>query len=311
MRRTLLTLSVLGTLIVPAAATAGGPQSSDTQVRAVKVFQVGGHVKVDVIVAHPDAKAHALPRKARNTGTARITLRAADGAVLATHSARAALPVSVPRARQVLQTYRFALEPAVGAQIASAGTVNVSVVAESSLDPDGSGPAAPATDRDTATADVAIEDVDAEAPLSHYVDIGFGTGRSCDIDSDDCGAYFDFRSLPGPFHDETGDVRIKPSGGRTTIWFGRSTQFLEGFVSSMASDRFEITNGIVIPWGIGKITSAPRDAGTPGKPGGPLALDVEREWTGRHDWHVWGYVNIAVSDQRGTSQSLSPFSVRS
>jgi hypothetical protein len=251
MRRTLLTLSALGALIVPAAATAAGPQSSHTQVRAVNVFQVDGHVKVDVVVAHPDAKGRGLTRHARNTGTARITLRTADGAVLASHSARAALPVSVPRAREVVQTYRFALDPAAGAHVASAGRVNVSVVAESRLDPDGAGPADPSTDRDTSTADVAVEDVDAEAPLSHYVDIGFGTGRSCDIDNDACGAYFDFRSLPGPFHDETGDVRIKPSGGRTTIWFGRSTQFLEGFVSSMASDRFEITNGFVVPWGFG------------------------------------------------------------
>jgi hypothetical protein len=310
MRRTLLTLSALGALIVPAAATAAGPQSSHTQVRAVKVFRVGGHVKVDVVVAHPDAKA-ALPRKASNTGTARITLRAADGAVLAAHDARAALPVSVTRARQVLQTYRFALDPAAGAQVASAGTVNVTVVAESRLDPDGAGPADPATDRVTDTADVSVEDVDAEPPLSHYLDIRFGTSPFCDIDNDDCGVYFDFRSLPGPFHDETGRVKIKPTGGRTTIWFGRDTQFLDGFVSSMASDRYEITNGIVIPWGIGKITSAPRDAGTPGKPGGPLALDVEREVPGRHDWHVWGYVNIAVAAQRDTSQRLSPFSVRS
>jgi hypothetical protein len=299
MRRTLLALSVLGALIVPAAATAAGPQSSHTQVRAVKVFQVDGHIKVDVVVAHPDAKAAKPSRKARNTGTARITLRAADGAVLASHAARAALPVSVPRAREVVQTYRFALDPAAGAQVATAGRVNVDVVAESRLDPDGAGPADPATDRDTDTADVAVEDLSTEPPLSHYVDIRFGTGVPCDIDDDDCGVYFDYRSLPGPFHDETGQVRIKPTGGRTTIWFGRDTQFLDGFVSSMASDRFEITNGIVIPWGIGKITSPPRDAGTPGKLGGPLALDVEREFPGRHDWHVWGYVNIAVSAQQG------------
>jgi len=299
MRRTLLTLSALGALIVPAAAMAAGPQSGHTQVRTVKVFHVGGHVKVDVVVAHPDAKARVPSRKARNTGTARITLRSADGTVLATHSARAALPVSVPRAREVVQTYRFSLSADTGAQVASAGTVNVAVVAESRLDPDGSGPADPATDRDTDTADVAVEDVDAEPPLSHYVDIRFGTGAACDIYNDDCGAYFNFRSLPGPFHDETGRVKIKPTGGRTTIWFGRDTQFLDGFVSSMASDRFEITNGIVVPWGIGKITSAPRDAGTPGKTGGPLALDVERELLGSHDWHVWGYVNIAVSAQQG------------
>jgi hypothetical protein len=299
MRRTLLTVSALGALIVPAAATAAGPQSSHTQVRAVKVFQVAGHVNVDVVVAHPDAKASVRSRRARNTGTARITLRSTDGTVLAAHAARAALPVDVPRARQVVQTYRFALSADAGAQIASAGKVNVAVVAESRLDPDGSGPADPATDRDTDTADVAVEDLDAVPPLSHYVDIRFGTGVSCDIEDDDCGAYFDFRSLPGPFHDETGRVRIKPTGGRTTIWFGRDTQFLDGFVSSMASDRFEITNGIVIPWGIGKITSAPRDAGSPGTQGGPLALDVEREFPGRHDWHVWGYVNIAVSAQQG------------
>lgn len=275
------------------AATNGG-HSGPTGVQDVKVFRVGGHVKVDVVVSHPDAKARKPARKARNRGTARITLRAPDGGVLAAHTARAALPMSVPRAREVLQTYRFALDDAAGARLAASDTVTVEVVAESRLDPGGS--EAAATDRDSSTSDVPVEDLATEPALSHYLDIRFATGAGCNVDNDDCGTYFDFRSLPGPFHDETGRVRIRPAGGRTTVWFGTSSsQFLEGSVSSMASDRYEITNGVVVPWGIGKITSAARDAGTPGKVGGPLSLDVEREFLGKHDWHVWGYVSIAVS----------------
>jgi hypothetical protein len=182
-------------------------------VRAVKVFQAAGEVQVDVVVAHPDAKAGARTHEAVNTGTARITLRADDGTVLATHAARAPLPVRVPQARQVMQTYRFALDPTAGAQVASAGRANVAVVAESRLDPDGPGPADPATDRDTDTADVAVENVDGVPPSSHYLDIYFATSHYCEIENGYCTAHFDSRSLPGPFRNETGPLRTQARVG--------------------------------------------------------------------------------------------------
>ncbi|MCW3007038.1 MAG: hypothetical protein JWP17_1664 [Solirubrobacterales bacterium] len=281
--------------VLPAAANAAGAQSSSTQVKQVRVFKVADHVKVDVTVLHPDGKAHKPSRKARNTGTARITLRAADGAVLATDSARAALPVDVPGARSVQQTYRFALDGAAEQSVAAVATVRVEAVADSRLDLDGSGGDPADTDSDTDASDVPVEDLDAAPIAWQYHDILFSTGPFCSVDQDDCQDSYD-RNHPGssPFAGTGGRIVITPTGGQTTIRFSENVldSWVQGKVPSLASNRFEITDGTVPSWGKGRVTSAAQAAGDPGKVGGPLNLDVSSIALG-HRWHVWGYVTTA------------------
>ena len=288
-------IALAATLMVPGVASAAGGQAGSTQVMQVRVYKVGEQTKVDVTVSHPDGKARKPSRRARNTGTAKITLRGADGTVLTTDSARAALPVQVPNARAVQQTYRFVVADAAAASVAAATTVRVETVAESRLDADGSGPGAADVDTDSDTSDVTVESLDADPVKWQYHDIVFSTGPFCDIDGDDCQDSY-VRSHPGsaPFQGTGGRVKITPTGGQTVIHFSENVldSWLEGKVPSMASNRFEITDGNVPSWGKGKVTSAPQGAGTPGQVGGPLNLDVHSATLG-HEWHIWGYVTTA------------------
>lgn len=286
--------ALAATPTVPGVANAAGGQAGSTQVKQVRVYKVGEQVKVDVTVSHPDGKARKPSRRARNTGTAKITLRGAGGAVLTTDSAKASLPLQVPDARAVQQTYRFVVEGP--ASVAATATVRVETVAESRLDADGNGGAADAdVDTDSDTSDVAVESLDTDPIRWQYHDIVFSTGPFCDIDHDDCQAGY-VRSHPGaaPFQGTGGRVRITPTGGQTVIRFSENVldSWLEGKVPSMASNRFEITGGNVPSWGKGTVTSAPQGAGSPGQVGGPLNLDVHSATLG-HEWHTWGYVTTA------------------
>ncbi len=297
MRRTIGALGLMAAtglgLLGGTAQAARSVPAGQTKVQSVQVFKVGDRVKVDVAVSHPDARARKVSRKARNRGTARITLRNAEGAVLATHSARAGLPVVVPRAHEVIQTYRFVLDDPVAAAVAGAGTVQVQTEVESRLDVDGSGGADPATGTDSDTSEVTVDVLEADPVQWQYHEFWFDTGASCDVDHDDCGVFFEVRGDTA-FRNTSGRVNITPAAGRTNIRIdGQNDRFLQGFVSSLASERLEITTGSVVPWGLGRVYSAPRADGTAGKVGGPLYLDVEREWTGRHEWHLFGYVAIA------------------
>jgi len=288
-------VALAGTLIVPAAASAARGQSGPTQVKQVRVYRVGSDVKVDVTVSHPDAKARKVARRARNTGRAAITLRAADGTTLATDAATASLPLQVPRARAVQQTYRFALAPGAATVVASAPSVRVETVAQTRLDADGPGGNPPVVDTDTDTSDVPVESLDADPVQWQYHDIVFTTGPFCSIDNDDCqNSYQRFHPGAAPFQSTGGRVTISPTSGQTVIHFSENVldSWLEGKVSSLASNRFEITSGSVPAWGKGNVTSAPQGAGTPGLVGGPLALDVESATLG-HQWHIWGYVTTS------------------
>lgn len=287
-------VALVAPLAIAGVAQAAGTQASTTRVQKVTLFKVGDRVNADVVVAHPDATAAKPSRKARNRGTVEVTLSSADGAVLARDRASASLPVAVPGARAVVQTYRFTLSDAAAQRVTEAGTVQVQTVAQSRLDLDGNGPDPATTDRGTDTADVAVQVLDADPPTPQYHELFFGTGVACDINGDDCGTYFDNRSDPA-FHNESGRVKIenRAGGGKTITIRGVGDRFLQGWVSGLNSERLEITTGTVVPWGIGRVVSAGRTDGTAGKVGGPMYLDVEAFGPfGSHDWHVYGYVMV-------------------
>ena len=290
-----VTVALLALLATAGVTQAAGTQAGATRVQKVTLYKIGDRVTADVVVAHPDVRAAKPSRRARNRGTVAVTLRSADGAVLTRDRASASLPVAVPRARSVVQTYRFTLPAAAADRVTEAGSVQVQTIAESRLDVDGGGPDTATTDRDTDTADVAVQVLDADPPKPQYHELWFATGVACDIEGDDCGTYFDNRSDPA-FHNESGRVKIenRAGGGKTITVRGVGDRFLQGWVSGLNSERFEITTGTVVPWGIGRVSSAGRADGTAGKVGGPLFLDIEKSGPfGAHDWHAYGYVMVS------------------
>jgi hypothetical protein len=123
-----------------------------------------------VTVSHPNAKARKVARRARNTGRAAITLRATAGTILATDAATAPLPLQVPRARAVQQTYRFALAAGAATAVAAAPSVRVETVAQTRLDADGPGADPPVVDTDSDASDVPVESLDADPVQWQYHD---------------------------------------------------------------------------------------------------------------------------------------------
>jgi hypothetical protein len=268
----------------PGAASAA--TASATRVKSVEVFTVHGRTSADVTVVYPDAGARKVSRRAVNRGTVRVVVRSADGRVLARRSSSARLPVDVPRATWVQQTYRFALPTTV----AAATDPTVDVVAGSQLDPDGPGPKASWHDTDSDRSQPDVDSLD-EAPVVYQYHRVSVSARCLLTIADLCGVRFPTRgdpSVDAPFLQPPNDSNL---GGRMEVDppdrrprpLVRITEtvtpdhsYVEGYVAGkdpMAGwVRFVVTDASVPTWGPGKGTTGDEPRAFPGDPGAPLRL---------------------------------------
>jgi hypothetical protein len=282
-------VAALAALASASTAGAASPQSTATQVRSVKVFQVKGRVKVDVVVSQPDARAAKPSKRATNDGVVLMAVHGADGEILATRTAHAALPVSVPSGSAVLQSYRFSLSDAEGARVAAAGDVKVSVLADTRLDDNGAADGGMTSSTDVDTIDASVQTLAADPTQWQFFWVSFTTGPFCDLDGDNCSASWS-RLGTRPFQGGGRmDIRYASGGYLKHIKITDGDSYVQGSTdSSLSKAEFPITGGKVASWNATNVFSGGFGDGKAGEPGGPLYLDIEGSVS--HDFLIHGYL---------------------
>jgi hypothetical protein len=303
-------------LLVPGAARA----VASTQVKSVRVSTVDGRTTADVTVVYPDAAARRVARGAINRGIVRVVVKNGAGRVLARRAGSAELPVDVPRASSVQQTYRFALP----ATVAKAEDITVHVAADGHLDPDGPGPEPSQTDRDHDQVKPTVQHPPSLGPKYQYHEVHFFTGglcdyaneRSCAIDFWPAFSSRDFDNpvfapfvssqdrsdwdddLPQPEH--AGQLLLLPA--RDVLYVRilerrRTHSSVEGRVypphgqDDVDLGRFYVDRTQVNKWSSGSGSTG--TSGQAGRPGAPLNLTIAHG-----AWTLSGYIGFPDDGRR-------------